>query len=579
MKNLFRYFFKTKIITLQLLILLLQLGDLLLNLLIPHYIKKIIDNYANTRSLDLPPIQLIAVIVSIMTVLLFTHSVLNNYLTEKVGLDLRKQVIQKVFSLSYKEIKKKNPAKLLNILTEDIAIVKPLIANGIITLIVSVITIIGSTILMIRINVSLSLTLLGIVPFLVGFIFIIILKARKLFANSRIYLDKLNSIIATNIKAVMLIKVSVLESLERKKFQKVNEKNKIIGREIVKAFSLIMPLVSLFAGLTSILVIWSGGQQVINGEMTLGQITQFIAYTAMYASPVMTISMLLSSLGQANAAGKRIVDLLDSSDVPKAIPNLIATQKIETFRQITFKNVSFKPSNSTKADNLLKGLNFTIQQGEKVRILGGTGSGKSLLLHLLLGFLSPTKGQVLLNSRPILDYNLQSWLQLIGYAPQEPFLFNGTISDNITFGINNITYDDLEKVLSVSQSKEFIGQLPNGLNEIIGEHGSTLSGGEKQRIIIARALLRKPQLLILDNSTNNLDTITESTIFNNLDKQYHNITTIIVSQKIASISPGNKVIILDNGQIDSIGTCNELSQKSFIYQSIALSQKNINHEL
>jgi ATP-binding cassette subfamily B protein len=417
---------------------------------------------------------------------------------------------------------------------------------------------------MFSINSKLALIIVIAVPTLIA-IFILIIKDKfKLFKEVQKLRDKLNKVIAENVKAAMLVKVFVSEKTEIKKFKKVNKQNKLLGLEINKVFATVVPIVTALSTLGTMLILYVGGRDVIYGNMTIGDIMAFNSYVQLFAAPILMLGLMITSLGQAIASLNRINEILNSP-----IEFKDGSKRIKSFKGLETKDLCL----NIEETPILKNINFSINKGEKIGILGVTGSGKTIFLKTFLRALEPTSGEILLNEDDIKEYQIKDVRKLIGFSFQENFLFNSSIYENIRFG-RDIPEKEILKAAKIAEVDEFAKTSKKGYKTNVGERGNNLSGGQKQRVMIARALASQPDLLILDDATSRLDIETEEKIFNNIKREYKDISIILVAQKIASVEDCDRIYIFDSGKIEDSGTHEELLKTSVLYQEIELSQRN-----
>jgi ATP-binding cassette subfamily B protein len=345
--------------------------------------------------------------------------------------------------------------------------------------------------------------------------------------------------------------------------------------KIVNVFAILIPIFTLFTGLVTLLIAWVGGTQIIELKLSLGQLTAFTTYVTIFTTPIFILGFLATSIGQTLTSAKRISEILTSKNT-----FINGKEKVNKFESLSFKNISFSLNKEdVNVIKLLNNISFEVNKGEKLGIIGSSGSGKSLILKLIMRFYEPIEGSIILNSKDIKEFEVDSYRNLVSFVPQENFIFNGTIKENITFGTDHrIDQDNFERICKICAIDDFATKFPHGYDEETGERGTTLSGGQKQRITLARALLRKPQILVLDDSTSRLDIKTERKILEAIQNEFPEITIIIVAQKVASISWCDQILVIEDGCIDSKGTHEELKKSSFIYKEIELSQSNYNLE-
>jgi ATP-binding cassette subfamily B protein len=572
MKEILKFLKDPKILLLQALALILTIASNSVSLILPNQFSKLLDNFTKSNEIDSFVIILLIGSATAGLIVGIIQSYTSTYIAERIGYKIRNSLIKTLTSQTFKFINKETSGKLLTIFTSDISTVKDFLATGAITILSAVFMLIGSLILMTRINSQLTLAIFAIVPILLFGIFFVFRKAKDLFNASRLAQDSINKAIDENIKASMLVKVFVAERTEEMKFEHRNETSKITSLKIVNIFATLLPVFTLFTGLVTLIITWVGGSQIISGNLTLGELTAFTTYVTLFTTPIFIIGFLGSSIGQTINSASRISNILTAKN------DFIQGEKeIDEFKNLEFKNVDFSYEDNAQTYDLLKKISFNIKKGEKVGIIGSSGSGKTLLMNLIMRFYDPIKGEILLNGITIQDYKINSYRDIVSLVPQENFIFSGTIKDNMRFGSEKfINEAELERIAKICDVYEFVMKFSNGFEEEAGERGATLSGGQKQRITIARALLHKPQILILDDSTSRLDIKTERRIMDSIKKEFPELTIIIVAQKVASLSWCDKIIVLEEGKIDEIGTHEQLLKESFIYKEIEVSQSNYN---
>lgn len=535
-----------------------------LNLTIPKISSTIIEEFRNNLSV---PTTYYFYIIGLLLIT-STASFLQNYLFslagEKIGTDLRNRLMRKVLKQDYNYLVKEKPSKILTVILSDVNNVKSSFFQALGAILTSVILIVGSAIMMFSLNARIATYIVLTVPAIIGILFLILRKRFGIFKKIQQIRDSLNKVINENIKASMLVRVFVAEKTEMKKFSTKNSRSRILGIEITKLFSIAIPAVSAISLLASLIIIQIGGQEAIAGRLLIGEISAFNLYVMIFTMPLIVVSFMSTLLGQAFASIKRIGDVLNrKSDFVNG------KEDISSIENIVIKDVAFVDDGLS----ILQGINFKINQGEKIGIMGLTGSGKSLFLSLLVRATSPTSGEILVNGKDIRQYKINEMRKTIGFCFQENFLVNATIYENIKFG-RDIQSREIYKVAKVAEVEEFVKKAKRGYRTKAGERGSSLSGGQKQRIMIARALAGKPSLLILDDVTSRLDTNTEVKIFKNIKRTYPSLSMILVSQKISSLKDCNRIYIFDKGETKESGTHNQLLKTSTLYKEIELVQSN-----
>jgi ATP-binding cassette subfamily B protein len=563
-KNLLKYLTKKE----YLLLILAGIVSLLLanslTLILPTVVARVIDEYQIIQTIETKYYIIVGAAVLVGAIFTFLNTYLNSILGEKIGKDLKDRLFKKVLKHNYSFLVEKKPSKILTIINSDTLYIKNTFTQAIGSALMAIFMLTGSVILMFSLNSELALFIVIIAPTLIGILILLIKDKFSLFKKVQKARDKLNKVIAENIKASMLIKVFVSEKAELKKFEKVNEENRKIGLEIIKVFAIVVPVINSLSIIATIAILYFGGKEIIYGDMTIGDVTAFNSYVQLFTLPLLMLGLMITTLGQAIASLKRVNELLNA---PITFKN--GTKEIKKFEDIKINNLSLKIDET----NVLKEVNFEINKKEKIGILGLTGSGKTVFLKTFLRALEPTSGKILVNGQNIKEYKIEDIRNLIGFSFQENFLFNSSVYQNIKFG-RKIDKRDIIQAAKIAEVEEFVKEMSKGYKTNVGERGNNLSGGQKQRVMIARALAPSPELLILDDATSRLDIETENKVFENIRKEYSDISIILVAQKIASVKDCDRIYIFDNGQIAESGTHEELMKNSALYQEIELTQRN-----
>lgn len=380
------------------------------------------------------------------------------------------------------------------------------------------------------------------------------------------YLSKLTTATQESFSGIRVIKAYGIENRHYKSFERLAENSKEKNVDLAKVQAFFFPLMLLLIGLSNILVVYIGGKQYIDGKLALGTVVEFLIYVNMLSWPVASVGWITSMIQRAEASQKRINEFL------KVIPNIQCpnTQETSIKGEITFENVSFiYPDTGIHA---LKNIHLNIKKGETIAIMGNTGSGKSTLLELIGRLYDPTKGIIKIDDKNLCEINLKSLRQSIGYVPQDSFLFSDSIFNNIRFGKDNATQNEIERAARQAAVHENIIGLDNGYETILGERGITLSGGQKQRVSIARAFIKDPTILLLDDSLSAVDTETEEKILNSLRAVSTNKTTLIVSHRVSTAKNADKIIVLNKGEIIQQGTHKQLIESDGYYKELYAKQ-------
>jgi len=367
----------------------------------------------------------------------------------------------------------------------------------------------------------------------------------------------------------------VREDYEIRKFKNANDNLMNAGVRATTLVILIMPLMMLVMNGASIAVIWLGGHMVIGGTLGAGELISLLSYISQILMSVMMISMIFVMGARAEASAKRIIEVLDEKiDIIDSPETASTTEEPRVTRgKIEFRNAAFRYPHAGSGENVLEGLNFTIQPAEIVGIVGGTGTGKSSLVHLIARLYDVTEGAVLVDDVDVRDYILRVLRSQIGFVLQRNTLFSGTIRENLMWGNKDASQAEIEAACKIAQAHEFIMSFPDGYDTDLSQGGVNLSGGQKQRLCIARALLKKPKILILDDSTSAVDTATEAKIREAFLHELASTTVIIIAQRISSVRECDKIIVLEDGKVNGIGTHAQLLAENHIYQEINASQQ------
>jgi ATP-binding cassette subfamily B protein len=377
-------------------------------------------------------------------------------------------------------------------------------------------------------------------------------------------------VLQENIAGARLVKAFVRADFEGKRFEAANENFTSHSARVMRVMSTMTPALTICVNIGMVIVIWAGGQQAIHGDLSVGQIVAFTNYLLTTMSPLIMMTMLSNVWAGGIASAKRINEVLDTVPEVQDAPDAQALPANHR-NAIEFENVSFH-YNGHSDELVLKDISFRAEPGKTVAILGATGAGKSTLINLVPRFYDVSAGRILLDGTDIRDLQQDSLLAQIGVVPQETVLFSGTVRDNIAYGKPEATDDEVIAAAQAAQAHDFIMELSKGYDTHVEQRGTNFSGGQKQRLAIARALLTKPQILILDDSTSSVDVETETRIQDALDAQLHQHTSLVVAQRISTVLKADKIIVIDKGCIAAEGTHQELMQSSPIYQEIYESQ-------
>ena len=535
---------------------------------IDHYRKEIIVDqsiveYELIQNIFL--ILLASVLAGIFTFL--TRQTIIN-VSRYIEFDLKNEIYNQYQNLSLNFYKTNKTGDLMNRISEDVSRVRMYVGPGVMYSINTITLLIIVIIYMYR--QSPELTLYTICPLPV--LSITIYKLSKLInQRTRIVQESLSTISSYSqevFTGIQIIKSYVIEDKTSKRFNDLSSENKLNQINLAKVQALFFPLMILLIGLSNLLVIYIGGKQYLDGTISdIGIIAEFIIYVNMLTWPVASIGWISSIIQQAEASQKRINEFLNKkSEIENITPN--KSSKIDG--EIVFKNVTYKYLETEIIAT--KNVSFILKKGSKLGITGSTGSGKSTLMNLICRLYDIEEGEILIDNNPVKKINLKSLRQTIGYVPQDTFLFSDTIMNNIKFGLNNATENDVINACKTAKIHNEIMNFDKGYETLLGERGINLSGGQKQRISIARALIKKPKILILDDCLSAMDTETEKAILRSLEDYTKGITSIIISHRISSIKNADNIIVLENGSIVQQGTHNQLIDQNGYYKQLYYKQ-------
>ena len=486
-----------------------------------------------------------------------------------LGAELRKAEYRKIQEFSFSNTDKFSTSSLVTRLTSDVTLIQNAVSNGIRPLIRAPLMMVTGMILSFLLNAKLALVFFVAAPTLGICLWLVIRKVRPLYTRMQSAIDLVNRMIQENLTAIRVVKAYVREDYEKVKFAQVNQELKSIYEKSFRTAVLNMPAMQLVMYTTIICILWFGGKLIFAGEMQVGELTGFLSYVLQILNSLMMISNVFLMLTRAMASGKRILDVLDEEIDLKEDPE--ATGEIKA-GEIEFRNVSFKYKKEGKK-YVLSNVSFHIEPGQTVGIIGGTGSAKSTLVQLIPRLYDVTEGEILIDQIPVKQYPLKHLREAVAMVLQKNTLFTGTIADNLRWGKEDASEEELMKACRMACADEFLLQMKDGLSSQVEQGGVNLSGGQKQRLCIARALLKRPRILILDDSTSAVDTATEAKIREALQNNLADTTKIIIAQRITSVMHADQILIMEDGKLNDCGTHEELLQRNEIYQEIYYSQQ------
>lgn len=489
--------------------------------------------------------------------------------SQGVGTVVRNDLFRHIGSLSHAELDRFGTPSLITRVTNDVNQVQSAVAMLIRLVVRAPFLVIGAAVMAMTIDLKLSLVFLAVMPLVAAVLYFIMFRSVPLYRVIQKKLDKISLITRESLSGARVIRAFSGESAEEKRFREANDDFADTSMRVGRLSALLNPLTYAIMNLAIAAIVWFGGFRVDSGALTQGQVIAFVNYMTQISLALVVVANLVVLFTKAAASSARINEVFETEPSIKDGAGAAVSAKAPV---IEFKDVSF--SYSEGGDNALENITFSVQKGETVGIIGGTGSGKSTLVSLIPRFYDAENGCVIINGADVKSYGLKELRQKIGFVPQKAMLFSGTIAENLRWGNENASDEQLQKAAETAQAKEFIDKMPDGFNTHINQGGRNLSGGQKQRLTIARALTGSPEILILDDSASALDFATDAALRKAIAKDTQNMTVLIVSQRATSIRHADKIIVLDDGEAAGIGTHAELLESCPVYREIVMSQES-----
>ncbi len=487
--------------------------------------------------------------------------------------NLRRRLFEKVQSFSFSNIDAFSSASLVTRLTSDVTQLQNTLMMSLRMLIRAPLMLVCATIFALSINLRLSTVILVAVPLLVLSIALVLRPAERLFTVVQQRLDGINGTVQENLIAIRVVKAFAREEHEKERFGRANNALMKAALDAGYLSSLMMPIMMFVLNFATVVVIWFGGKMVGTGTMGPGALIGFLSYLMQILMSVMIFSMMFLLLARAKACAQRVLEVLDTEVTITDNPESVHTSEPSVNRgRIEFQHVDFRYATG-EGKRVLSDVTFAAEPGEVVAIIGGTGSGKSSLLSLIPRLYDVTAGRVLIDGVDVRDYRTATLRAGIGMVLQNNVLFSGTIRENLRWGNVEASQEEIERCARNAQAHDFIVQSPDGYETQLGQGGVNVSGGQKQRLCIARAMLKRPRIVILDDSASAVDTETESLIRGSFRSNVRDTTVLIVSQRISSVRDADKIIVLDDGRVSGVGTHETLLETNAIYRETCLSQQ------
>ena len=553
--------------------------EVAMDLVLISYMANMVDNAIPSGDLNLilkVGLMMISVVaIGVLGGIL--SGVFTNITSYNFANDLRKDVFKKIMNLSYDQTDKFKTGSLVTRVTNDITQIQNFVSMALRMLIRALSFFILGIIFTLKINSRFGIVIAIVLPLEILVLLIFMKFAFPLFSIIQKKLDNLNTVVHENVSGARVVKAFCKEEYEEKRFDNANKDYSKTLLKISKIGALLMPVLTLIIYSAQITIYLIGGNSILDfydnktpGDMgiKIGEISAAITYMSMICSSLMMIGMTFTNMARAVASAKRINEVLDCKlDIVDGNLDLNSVSEVGT---VEFKNVSFKYPGTSK--NILENINFKINKGETIAIVGSTGCGKSSLVNLIPRFYDCDSGEVLVNGINIREYKLKDLRNKVAPVLQKSELFAGTMEENIKFGCENASKDEVVLAARIAQALEFIESKPDKFDEYVEEKGASLSGGQKQRLSIARAIIKKPEIIIFDDSTSALDLVTEAKLYQELRANLNDTTVILVAQRIATAKNADRIIVLDNGSVVAIDTHENLLTSCDIYQDIYNSQ-------
>ena len=489
------------------------------------------------------------------------------------GRNLRGAMFDKIQNFSFADIDRFSSASLITRLTNDVNSIQMTVMMCLRMLVRAPVQLLSALVVCLVMNARLTLVIVVVIPVMCLLLWLIMRACERLFTRFQQKIDALNNTVQENLVAIRVVKAFVRGDFERKKFKKSNDELRDAGLAAVMRVILISPVMMLSMYAAILGVMWFGGGFVAKGELLPGELYAFFSYIVQVLMSVLMVGMCLLMLTRAVACARRVIEVLEAEPDISDSPESHERELPESRGRVEFKNVSFKYSAAGTGDDVLHGIDLTVEPGQFVAIVGGTGTGKSTLVNLIPRFYDVTQGQVLVDGVDVRDYPLEELRSRIGMVLQTNVLFSGTVRDNLLWGRADATEEEIRRAAKDAQALDFIEAMPQGFDTWLDQGGVNVSGGQKQRLCIARAMLRHPAILILDDSTSAVDSATEAEIRRSFSENLKDTTVIIIAQRISSVRYADKIVVLDDDHIAAEGTHDELMETSDIYREIYQSQQ------
>lgn len=546
--------------------------EVVMEVIIPLLMAKIID--VGIQNNDIKYILEIGALLIVSAIMSLIFGMLSGKFAAKASAgyskNLRKAMFHKIQDYSFENIDKFSTSSLVTRMTTDVTNVQMAFQMIIRILVRGPIMMIFALLMVLSINAKISLIFFIAIPVLGAVLMFITLKAHPNFEKVFKKYDKLNRVVQENLGAIRVVKAYVREKHENKKFKEVNDEVYTNFKKAEKIVAFNAPAMQLTIYTCILLISWIGSKTIVAGGMQTGELSSIVTYAWQILTSLMMLSMVFVMVVMAQSSAERIIEVIDEEPIIKNKENAIKEVKDAS---IEFENVTFAYSDEEEeGKNALENINLKIKSGETIGIIGGTGSSKSSLVQLIPRLYDVTKGKVKVGGIDVRNYDIKALRDSVAMVLQKNVLFSGTISENLRWGKKDADEEELQEICKLSQADSFIQEFPSKYDTLLDQGGTNVSGGQKQRICIARAILKQPKILILDDSTSAVDTKTDALIRRAFREKIPNTTKIIIAQRVSSIEDADQIVVLNEGRIDGIGTSKELLETNQIYKEVYESQ-------
>lgn len=529
---------------------------------LPFVIKDMVDQVLsekNTTMLNWIVLSIVVVFV-IRGIAYYGQSYLMNYVGQRVIIDIRKAVFEKLQRLSMSFYDKHKTGTIMSYVTNDVSALQSAMVDNVVEMITETVILVASIVMMIYLDWKLFLVTFATFPVVLFFIDSFGKRIRKSGSRIQEAAADITSVLQEVASSPRVIKSFVREGYEVERFDKENMNNFRANMKYAQLSSTLTPTIEFVAAVGVSIILWYGGNSVINGSITAGSLVAFLTYAVNISNPIKRLSRVIGNIQKALAAAQRVFDVLDLPEAIKNAPDAKALPKVKG--DVRFNDVSFAYNEN---EEVLSHVSFEVKPGEMIAFVGPSGAGKSTVASLLPRFYDATNGSITIDGEDIRKVTLDSLREQVGIVPQETVLFNGSVYDNILYGRLDATREEVEAAAKAANAHDFIMQLPNGYETMLGDRGMNISGGQRQRISIARAILKNPQILILDEATSALDTESERVVQEALDRLMVGRTSFVIAHRLSTIKNADKIMVLEKGQLIEQGNHDELMAMDGLY--------------